>query len=129
MKCVAGCAGPRSDRDRVLACSAMSIAYGREVGMIFVVYIMALAYAACSPMILPFALCYFLSAWVRLRPSEFLGVLECGSDTLVWNLDRMVGSFRAAPTLNWSARERHWTRHACAGDVALYVPVCDGALL
>ena len=34
--------------------------------MIFVIYIMALAYAACSPMILPFTLCYFLSAWVRL---------------------------------------------------------------
>lgn len=49
----------------MLACSAMSIAYGREVGMIFVIYIMALAYAACSPMILPFTLCYFLSAWVR----------------------------------------------------------------
>jgi len=45
--------------------SALSVGYGREVGIIMIIYIMAFAYAACSPIILPFALCYFTSAWVR----------------------------------------------------------------
>ena len=49
----------------MLGAGGMSVAYGREVGVIFVIYIMALAYAACSPLILPFALCYFITAWVR----------------------------------------------------------------
>ncbi len=29
------------------------------------IFIMALAYAASSPLIMPFALCYFITAWVR----------------------------------------------------------------
>lgn len=62
-------AGPRSDRDKVIGHSALSVGYGREVGMIMLIYIMAFAYAACSPIILPFTLCYFTSAWVsRLQP-------------------------------------------------------------
>ena len=44
--------------------SSLSIGYGREIGVIMLIYIMALAYAASSPIILPFALCYFLTAWV-----------------------------------------------------------------
>ena len=56
---------PRSNRDKVIAHSAMSVGYGREVGVIMLIYIMAFAYAACSPIILPFTLCYFTSAWVR----------------------------------------------------------------
>ena len=58
-------AGPRSDRDKVIATSALSVGYGREVGMIMLIYIMAFAYAAVSPIILPFTLCYFTSSWVR----------------------------------------------------------------
>ena len=58
-------AGPRSERDKVMGLSALSVGYGREVGIIMIIYIMAFAYAACSPIILPFALCYFTSAWVR----------------------------------------------------------------
>ena len=46
--------------------SALSIGYGREVGLIMIIYIMAFAYAASSPIILPFTLCYFTAAWVRL---------------------------------------------------------------
>ena len=56
---------PRSSRDKVIAHSAMSVGYGREVGVIMLIYIMAFAYAACSPIILPFTLCYFTSVWVR----------------------------------------------------------------
>lgn len=44
--------------------SGMSVGYGREIGMIMLIYIMAMAYAASSPIILPFALCYFITAWV-----------------------------------------------------------------
>ena len=58
-------AEPRSSRDKVIAHSAMSVGYGREVGVIMLIYIMAFAYAACSPIILPFTLCYFTSVWVR----------------------------------------------------------------
>lgn len=60
-------AEPRSDRDRVIATSALSVGYGREVGMIMLIYIMAFAYAAVSPIILPFTLCYFTSSWVRSK--------------------------------------------------------------
>ena len=49
----------------MIAQSAMSVGYGREVGVIMLIYIMAFAYAACSPIILPFTLCYFTSIWVR----------------------------------------------------------------
>ena len=56
---------PRSSRNKVIAHSAMSVGYGREVGVIMLIYIMAFAYAACSPIILPFTLCYFTSVWVR----------------------------------------------------------------
>jgi hypothetical protein len=40
-----------------------SIRYGREVGTTMLVYIMALAYAASSPIILPFALAFFVMSW------------------------------------------------------------------
>ncbi len=57
-------AGPRNDRDKVIAESALSVGYGREVGLIMLIYIMAFAYAAVSPIILPFTLCFFTSSWV-----------------------------------------------------------------
>ena len=59
-------AGPRSEREKVMGMSALSVGYGREVGLIMIIYIMAFAYAASSPIILPFTLCYFTAAWVRL---------------------------------------------------------------
>lgn len=62
-------AGPRSDRDKVIAGSALSVGYGREVGMIMLIYIMAFAYAAVSPIILPFTLCFFTSSWVGFLTS------------------------------------------------------------
>lgn len=40
-----------------------SIRYGREVGTTMLVFIMAMAYAATSPIILPFALAYFIFTW------------------------------------------------------------------
>ena len=54
----------------MIAHSAMSVGYGREVGVIMLIYIMAFAYAACSPIILPFTLCYFTSVWVRARTTH-----------------------------------------------------------
>ncbi len=45
-----------------------SIRYGREVGTTMLVYIMGLAYAASSPIILPFALAFFVMSWCDLGP-------------------------------------------------------------
>lgn len=58
------CAGPRNEKEKVSLNSSLSIGYGREIGVIMLIYIMALAYAASSPIILPFTLCYFITAWV-----------------------------------------------------------------
>lgn len=40
---------------------------GVQVGTIMLMYIVALAYAASSPMILPFTLAYFIVSWHVLR--------------------------------------------------------------
>ena len=40
-----------------------SIRYGREVGTTMLIFIMAMAYSATSPIILPFALVYFIFTW------------------------------------------------------------------
>ncbi len=64
------CAGPRNEKEKVWLNSSLSIGYGREIGVIMLIYIMALAYAASSPIILPFALCYFLTAWVSPSPRD-----------------------------------------------------------
>ena len=66
------CAGPRNEKEKVWLNSSLSIGYGREIGVIMLIYIMALAYAASSPIILPFALCYFLTAWVSPSPTYSL---------------------------------------------------------
>ena len=41
--------------------------YGREIGTMMLVFIITLAYCACSPVILPFAFLYFLASWVYWR--------------------------------------------------------------
>ena len=43
-----------------------SIRYGREVGTTMLIFIMAMAYSATSPIILPFALVYFIATWCAL---------------------------------------------------------------
>lgn len=45
-----------------------SIRHGREVATIMLIYIMALAYAPSSPLILPFALAYFAMSWCAAAP-------------------------------------------------------------
>ena len=75
-------AGPRSDRDKVIAGSALSVGYGREVGMIMLIYIMAFAYAAVSPIILPFTLCFFTSCWVGSCTTEFMAGRATQTDLL-----------------------------------------------
>ena len=47
-----------------------SIRYGREVGTTMLIFIMAMAYAATSPLILPFALTYFIVTWSAPFPSH-----------------------------------------------------------
>lgn len=58
---------PKSDRDKVAALWPHSIRYGREIGVMMLIYIIALAYAATSPIILPFALIYFIFSWIMWR--------------------------------------------------------------
>ncbi len=47
-----------------------SIRYGREVGTTMLIFIMAMAYAATSPLILPFALTYFIITWSAPPPTS-----------------------------------------------------------
>ena len=66
--CLSAPAGPpKSDRDKVAAIWPHSIRYGREVGNIMLIFIIGLAYAAVSPIILPFTLIYFIFCWVFWR--------------------------------------------------------------
>ena len=58
---------PKSDLQEVEALSPHSIRYGREIGAILLIYLEAMAYAATSPIILPFTLIYFSAAWVHWR--------------------------------------------------------------
>lgn len=58
---------PKSDLQVTEALSPHSIRYGREIGAILLIFIEAMAYAATSPIILPFALLYFCAAWVHWR--------------------------------------------------------------
>ena len=58
---------PKSDRDKVAALWPHSVRYGREVGVMMLIYIIVLAYAATSPIILPFALIYFMASWIFWR--------------------------------------------------------------
>lgn len=44
-----------------------SVRNGREIGTIMLFYIITLAYAPCSPIVLPFGFLYFLGAWVFWR--------------------------------------------------------------
>jgi hypothetical protein len=52
------CSPPRGHEAR-----QMRLAAGAQVGTIMLMYIMALAYAASSPIILPFTLAYFIVSW------------------------------------------------------------------
>ena len=57
------CAGPKHAREEMAAVWPHSIRYGREVGTTMLVFIMVMAYAAISPIILPFGLVYFIFTW------------------------------------------------------------------
>ena len=63
------CAEPKSEYARIASLAPKSIRYGREVGTIMLVFIITLAFAPTSPIILPFAFLYFLGAWVYWRYS------------------------------------------------------------
>lgn len=60
-------AAPKSERDRFMTLSPHSIRHGREVGSMMLVFVIALAYASSSPLILVFALAYFFASWVMWR--------------------------------------------------------------
>ena len=125
--------------------SALSVGYGREVGLIMIIYIMAFAYAASSPIILPFTLCYFTAAWVRL-PQTSINSLQ-----MLVNLCRLHTA-SAVSWKDWHPASQSCLQlqyqapdyiasstaylcmaalsvRGCAGDVAVHDPVRDGALL
>lgn len=53
-----------------------SIRYGREVGTTMLIYIMGLAYAASSPIILPFALAFFIMSWCEHHTMSLIPYLQ-----------------------------------------------------
>ena len=60
-------AEPVHKRQKMAAVWPHSIRHGREIATIMLIYIMALAYAPTSPLILPFALAYFAMSWCAAR--------------------------------------------------------------
>ncbi len=56
-------AEPVHERQHMAAVWPHSVRYGREVGTTMLIFIMGLAYSATSPIILPFALVYFITTW------------------------------------------------------------------
>ncbi|KAK9817083.1 hypothetical protein WJX72_009273 [[Myrmecia] bisecta] len=62
-----GCCGLPSEREKTAALWPHSVRYGREIGTIMLIFVMALAYAATSPLILPFTLIYFIMSWIFWR--------------------------------------------------------------
>ena len=62
-----GRAEPKTQRDHFWTLSPHSVRHGREVGSIMLVYVITLAYAPSSPLILVFALAYFCASWVVWR--------------------------------------------------------------
>ena len=60
-------AEPMHKREEMAAVWPHSIRYGREVGTTMLIFIMAMAYSATSPIILPFALVYFVFTWCAPR--------------------------------------------------------------
>lgn len=47
--------------------SPHSIRHGREIGSMVLVFVIALAYASSSPLIMVFALAYFFASWIMWR--------------------------------------------------------------
>ena len=149
-------AEPRSSRDKVIAHSAMSVGYGREVGVIMLIYIMAFAYAACSPIILPFTLCYFTSVWVRasithegirkhvmravhIEDRHFLQISDGAyqqsafSDTLHSIASNLAAAIEphlcGSQHEAWGLCTEGYVCGMCAGTVAVHGAVHDRALL
>jgi hypothetical protein len=56
-------AGPSHKREQIAAVWPHSIRHGREVATLMLIFIMGLAYAPTSPIILPFCLLYFFNSW------------------------------------------------------------------
>ena len=61
-------AGAKTARDKALEAPARNCRYGRDVGIpVLMNFVMVLAYAAVSPLILPFGLLYFILVWAVWR--------------------------------------------------------------
>jgi hypothetical protein len=66
---LAGFCTARTPHDRADVLWPHSVRYGKEVGALLLVFVVALAYAATAPPILPIAFLYFAGAWAWWRYS------------------------------------------------------------
>ena len=57
----------RTPRDRARLWAPRSVRYGREYGLVLLMFMITLGYSVISPIIVPIALIYFLMAWLVWR--------------------------------------------------------------
>ncbi|BDA42606.1 probable CSC1-like protein ERD4 at C-terminar half [Coccomyxa sp. Obi] len=77
---------PVHERQHMAAVWPHSVRYGREVGTTMLIFIMGLAYSATSPIILPFALLYFITTWIFWRYNMLYVSERCfESGGLIWD--------------------------------------------
>ncbi|CAD7699105.1 unnamed protein product [Ostreobium quekettii] len=67
MKLGGHCGCAPTERERTELLEPTSIRFGREFGVVMLTFLIALAYSVIAPIILPFALLFFMLAWLTWR--------------------------------------------------------------
>ena len=100
-----GCAVPKSEYGKRASATTVSIRYGREVGSIMLVYLVALAYAPTCPLILPFTLVRFQGCCLGTRKFNVIRVSD-PAGMLDWSLWGALFCFVGVQSL--SSCPSHW---------------------
>ena len=105
-------AEPMHKREEMAAVWPHSIRYGREVGTTMLIFIMAMAYSATSPIILPFALVYFIFTWCApARPA-----LPCPAHSALTLRSNFKASTAQTLAIPSASAVRRWS---CLAEVFL----------
>ncbi|GMH42492.1 hypothetical protein BSKO_10411 [Bryopsis sp. KO-2023] len=59
--------GTKTARAKALLMKSCSIRYGREYGIVMLIFLIALAYSVTAPIIVPLALVFFMTSWLTWR--------------------------------------------------------------
>ena len=100
-----------------------SIRYGREIGVIMLVFIVGWAYCLVSPILIVVSAIYFMSSWVVWRWQIIYVYVRCASfthDAFATNLLVQVVDVQAAALF---AQTRAWRRCARMGLMRGHQPL------